>query len=78
MKTLDLESLNDRREKLCLTFAQRTLKHPTMRKMFPVNEKAHEMNTRNPPKFKVQFAHNERLRKSPIVYMQNLLNEHKQ
>ena len=46
--------------------------------MFPVNEKTHEMNTRNPSKFKVQFAHTERLKKSPIVYMQNLLNEHEQ
>ena len=78
LNTLNLESLNDRREKLCLTFAQRTLKHQTMRKMFPVNEKTHEMNTRNPSKFKVQFAHTERLKKSPIVYMQNLLNEHEQ
>ena len=75
LNTLDLETLNNRREYLCLTFAQRSSKHPTIRKMFPLNEKAHKMNTRNPMKFKVQFAHNERLKKSPIIYMQNLLNE---
>ena len=66
----------ERRVNLCLNFAQRSMKHPTMKKMFPLNEKIHLMGTRNPQKFKVQFAHNERLRKSPIVYMQNLLNEH--
>ena len=52
LNTLNLESLNDRREKLCLTFAQRTLKHQTMRKMCPVNEKTHEMNARNPSNLK--------------------------
>ena len=76
LNTLNLETLDERRVNLCLNFAQRSMKHPTMKKMFPLNEKIHLMGTRNPQKFKVQFAHNERLRKSPIVYMQNLLNEH--
>ena len=77
LNILDLESLDDRRKYLCLTFARRSSKHPTMKKMFPVSEKSHKMNTRNPEKFKVQFTHNERLKKSPIIYMQNLLNEYK-
>ena len=76
LKIMNLETLNERRKNLCLTFAQRCSKHPTMKKMFPLNEKTHQMGTRNQPKFKVQFALNERLRKSPIIYMQNLLNEH--
>ena len=76
LKIMNLETLNERKENLGLTFAQRCSKHPTMKKMFPLNEKTHQMGTRNQPKFKVQFALNERLRKSPIIYMQNLVNEH--
>ena len=43
--------------------------------MFPLNEKRHDMETRNEDKFKVQFANTTRLKNSPIVYMQKLLNE---
>ena len=33
------------------------------------------MNTRNKEKYLVQYANTERLKKSAIVYMQNLLNK---
>ena len=33
------------------------------------------MITRNPEVYKVQFANTERLKKSPIIYMQELLNQ---
>ena len=46
--------------------------------LFPLNLKSHQMNTRNVGKYKVQYAHTERLRRSTILYMQNLLNEHEQ
>lgn len=42
--------------------------------MFPLNKKTHEMQTWNPDKCEVQHAHNERLKNSAIIYMQNLLN----
>ena len=74
LNKLNLENLNERRENLCLTFAQRTSNHQTMKKMFPLNEKTCKMITRNPERFKVQCALNERLKNSPIIYMQNLLN----
>ena len=45
--------------------------------MFTVNTKIHDMETRNPERFNVQHAHTERLKKSSIIYMQNLLNEDK-
>ena len=45
--------------------------------MFPMNDKSHGMVTRNSEKFKVQYANTDRLRKFGIIYMQNLLNEHK-
>ena len=43
--------------------------------MFPQNEKTHNMGTRNCEKFKVQLAHNDRLKNSAIIFMQNLLNQ---
>ena len=76
LNKMNLEDLNERRENLCLTFAQRSSRHPTMKKMFPLNKKSEGMSTRNPENYKVQHALNERLRKSPIIYMQNLLNKY--
>ena len=43
--------------------------------MFPLNRKMYQMNTRNKEKYLVQYANTERLKKSAIVYMQNLLNK---
>ena len=42
---------------------------------FPKNDKKHNMETRNENVFKVDFANKSRLQKSPIIFMQNLLNE---
>ena len=78
LNTLNLETLNDRREQLCLKFAIKTSKHPRMKHLFPLNIKQHEMKTRHQEKYIVQHAHNERLKKSSIIYMQNLLNKHEQ
>ena len=74
---LDMTSLQDRRDILCLEFARKCSKNSKTKHMFPENKKIHDMETRNPEKFKVQHAHTERLKKSSIIYMQNLLNEDK-
>ena len=73
---LELDTLYDRREQLCLNFALKCLKHPRFKDMFPINEKQHEMKTRTMEKFEVKFALTKRLQNSPITYMQKLLNEH--
>ena len=39
-------------------------------------KKIHAMLTRKSEKFKVQYANAERLKKSPLIYMQRLLNSH--
>ena len=75
LQLLDLQTLDQRREQLCLTFAKRASKHPKFMHFFPLNQKFHQMNTRNVEKYKVQHAHTERLKKSAIIYMQNILNE---
>ena len=61
---LELETLEKRREKLCLNFARKASKHPKCKNMFPFNEKIYKMKTRRPDKFKVLNANTERMKKS--------------
>ena len=74
LKTLELETVQSRRENLCLKFAQKCLKNPKMSQLFPPNNKQHIMKTRESEHFKVNHANTNRLQQSPILYMQNLLN----
>ena len=67
---LNLDTLKERREKLCIRFAKNALKNEKASKMFPMNEKKHIMITRKPEMFKVQKANTERLKNSAIIYMQ--------
>ena len=43
--------------------------------MFPLNNKNHQMITREEEKYMVQFANTARLQNSAVLYMQKLLNE---
>ena len=73
---LQLETLNLRRENLCLSFAIKTSKNPKFQHLFPRNENSKQINTRYPDKFKVQHANTDRLKYSSVISMQHLLNEH--
>ena len=64
------------RQKLCLNFALKCAKNPKTKKMFPIREKEHEMETRKGEKYLVQHTNTERLKNSSIIDMQNLLNNH--
>ena len=74
LNILNLQSLDERREELCLKFARKCTKHPKLKGMFPKNDKQHTMNLRKSEKFKVEKTFTERYKNSPIVYMQRLLN----
>ena len=76
LSKLDILSLSERREQLCLQFALKCTKNPKTKHMFPENFKRHEMKTRNREKYLVQHAHTGRLRNSSIIYMQHQLNDH--
>jgi len=68
-----LESLAERRTILCMKFALKTSQNPKHRHWFTTNTK--QRPTRNKgPTFKVPRFKHERFRKSPIVYLTNLLN----
>ena len=68
-----MDDLSTRREKLCLDFARKCTKHPKLKNMFPKskNTKAKKSNE----KYFVQYARTERLKKSAIIHMQQLLNK---
>ena len=76
LEKLDIETLKDRRNQLCLNFALKSRKNPKTKHMFPENEKLHTMQLRNPERFKVEQAKTERFKNSSIIFMQNLLNKH--
>ena len=71
---LQIESLKDRREQLCLNFAKKCIKNQKTKDMFPENSKVHQMLTRKPDKFRVTHANTTRFKNSAIIHMQNLLN----
>ena len=76
LRVLELETLEERREGLCLNFALKCTKNPKLQNIFPKHTKIHQMETRNPNKYQVYPANTERLKKSAQVYMSRLLNEH--
>ena len=74
MKYLDLDTLKQRRIDLNLTFARKCLKSKKMKNLFPPNDGYHNMKTRNHEHFHVTHANTKRLQESPIIYMQDQLN----
>ena len=75
LETLMLSTLAKRREKLCLKFAKQCAENPLTKDLFPLCENTH-MTTRSGQKYKVVYANTERLKNSPVPYLQRLLNLH--
>ena len=71
---LNLETLQDRRNKLSLEFAKSGIKNNTLRDLLPEQDNSDKIKTRNQEKYKVTFANTERLKNSSIIFMQNQLN----
>ena len=71
---LNMDTLVERREKLCLRFAESCLSNEKTKNMFPINKKKN-MKTRNREQFQVHQALTSRLKNSSIPYMQKLLNQ---
>ena len=72
---MNLDSLKERREKMALTFAKKTLRLDNFSKFFPINKAKHLMAKRNPDKYAVNNAKTERYRRSAVPFLQRLLNE---
>ena len=75
LKELRIESLEKRRENLCLRFAKKCLKNEKVKDFFPKKIQNHRMIKRKDQKFKTNNAKTKRYRNSAIPYMQRLLNK---
>ena len=74
LKTLRLENLNERRERLCLSFARKSIQNEKARKLFPKNITKHQMKKRKTKQFKPRITNTKRYQKSAIPHMIDLLN----
>ena len=75
LNVMKLDTLEVRREKLCLKFAKACLKNEKLFDMFPKSTKSHSMNMRENQMFVVKRSRTERLHRSAVVNMQRLLNK---
>ena len=73
---LNIDTLEDRREILCLKFAMKAKNNPYIKELFKEKTKNHSMELRNTEQFEVTMAHTKRYQESSIPYMQRLLNTH--
>ena len=78
LEMCNLKSLHDRREKKCLDFSLRCVKHDKNSRIFPLNpniiEKHHDVRERE--MFVVNSARTDAYKKSTIPYCQRMLNKH--
>ena len=72
---LYLDSLEERRQILCVKFAKSGIRYEKLNDLFPTNPKEHDMKTRKAEKYNLNFANTERLKKGSIITMQTYLNE---
>ena len=75
LKILNIQSLNERREALCLSFAKKCLKNEKVKNMFPLRKTNHCMEIRKMNKFKMIKANTKRYEQSAIPYMRRILNK---
>ena len=80
LKSLNIETLFERREKLCLRFGKKSLNVNNFNHLFPLYEKQHNMSMRASDKYEVCKSKSKRYSVSAIPHLQRLLNkqaEHK-
>ena len=74
MEVLKLQSLDERRESLCLKFAKKCLQVEKFKSLFPKKHHIHNMEKRGSERFLMKRSFTERHKNSAIPYMQRLLN----
>ena len=71
---LNIDSLKERRKKLCLKFAKNCLKNENFKKLFPIKKSSHAMKKRKTERFLIENISTEKYKKSAIPEMKRLLN----
>ena len=75
LKILKMEKLQERRERLSLSSAQKCLKHEKLSNMFPKSINMSTIRMRVKEQYHVNKAKTERYRNSAIPFLQRKLNE---
>ena len=75
LELLNLQTLEKRREMLCLRFAKKCLENEKVSNTFPIQNQNHKMKKRKIHKYKVNKGRTTRYRKSAVPFMQKLLND---
>ncbi len=75
LKFMKIDSLRERRLKMALRFAKKSVRHKNFLSVFPLNKSDHTMMTRNPAKYVVKNSKTERMKRSAVPFLQRLLNE---
>ena len=73
LKYFGMDSLENRREKLCKKFARKAVNHPKHQKWFKLNTVTVDTRQEH-PKFCEVVAQKDRYKKSPLGYLTGLLN----
>ena len=72
---LNLDTLESRREKISLKFANDGIKFGTLDDLLLKKQNVHFREAKAQETYNVEFANTERLRKSTVINLQNLLNK---
>ena len=75
LKVLNIDSLEKRREILCLKFAKKCTLNEKLKNLFPLNKNDHKMKLRKQKKYKILKANTKRYKQSALPYMRRLLND---
>ena len=75
LEMCNLNTLFQRREVRCLSFAKKCLVHPLHRKIFPINKNNANTKHRSREKYFVNFARTGTYKMSAIPYLQRRLND---
>ena len=75
LKFMKIDSLRERRVKMALRFAKKSVRHRNFSSVFPLNENAHSMIKRNPAKYVIKASNTERMKRSAVPFLQRLLNK---
>ena len=75
LKYLHMETLDKRRDKLCMKFAEKCIKLTNMKALFPILNKKHNMDTRLNMKFQINKSKSQKYKFSAVPQMQRMLNQ---
>ena len=75
LKTTGMETLESRRDKLCIKFAQKAEKHKKHKYWFKTSKKANDTRQKQ-TKYCNGVANKDRYKKSPVSFLTSLLNKH--